>query len=410
MTSIPEKELLKMTASKYRDACNYVSDYVFESRNENFYSLNKVLYADIRSRYGLRAQMAQSVLKTVVAKYATARSNGHERTRVIFRKPQCDLVRSRDWSYTRGTLSVNTLEGRLKLHYYGDINFSQEGFKYGTAKLFFDHKDRCFLNISVTRTVESPEKISKVVGIDRGIRKPVVSFDGAKTITVQGKTIKSHHAKFLALRKELQMRGTPSARRRLKRIGQRENRWMNDVNHCISKALVMSNPIGTLFVLEDLTGIRGATERVRVKDRYVSVCWSYYDLERKLTYKATLAGQKVIMVDPKYTSQRCPICGSIDKHSRDKSNHFYKCSHCGYQSDDDRIGAMNLYQLGLEYINGNMSPKIQSLPGKPDDGGRCQSSYNVTSHRKMAKGRSCECNSNTCTSGELQAPYPIESN
>ena len=61
---------------------------------------------------------------------------------------------------------------------------------------------------------------------------------------------------------------------------------MQDVNRCISKALVETNPDGTLFVIEDLTGIRSAAERVRVKDRYVSVSWPYYDLEQKLIYKA----------------------------------------------------------------------------------------------------------------------------
>jgi len=54
------------------------------------------------------------------------------------------------------------------------------------------------------------------------------------------------------------------ARHRLKAIGQRENRWMQDVNHCISKALVENNPKHTLFVLEDLTesSIRYSYDRV----------------------------------------------------------------------------------------------------------------------------------------------------
>jgi putative transposase len=80
----------------------------------------------------------------------------------------------------------------------------------------------------------------------------------------------------------LQQVGTPSSRRRIKAIGQRENRWMQDVNHQVSKALVETNPDGTMFVIEDLTGIRSATERVKVKNRYVSVSWSYYDLEQKI--------------------------------------------------------------------------------------------------------------------------------
>ena len=53
------------------------------------------------------------------------------------------------------------------------------------------------------------------------------------------------------LRKELQMRRTASSRRRIKAIGGRENRWMQDINHQVSKALATGNPKHTLFVLED---------------------------------------------------------------------------------------------------------------------------------------------------------------
>ena len=230
--------------------------------------------------------------------------------------------------------------------------------------------------------------------------KPDYTFSN---LAFSGKSIKSKRAQFARTRKELQQRQTPSARRRLKALGHRENGWMRDVNHRVSKALVGSNPQGTLFVLEDLTGIRGATERVRTKDRYVTVSWSYYDLEQKLVYKASLAGQKVVRVSPEYTSQRCPVCGAIDKHSRDKSNHVYKCSHCGYQSDDDRIGAMNLYQLGLEYLKGTEHPRIQSPSGKPGDGGCRQSPCDATPRRKAKRGRSYGKERNACTTGQSQA-------
>ena len=125
---------------------------------------------------------------------------------------------------------------------------------------------------------------------------------------------------------------------------------MNDVDHCLSKALLCSNPEGTLFVLEDLTGIRSASERVRTKDRYVSVSWSYYDLEQKLMYKANRYGSRVIKVDPAYTSQRCPVCGHKERGNRDKKNHVFRCRKCGYTSNDDRIAAMNLQRMGTEYL------------------------------------------------------------
>lgn len=50
---------------------------------------------------------------------------------------------------------------------------------------------------------------------------------------------------------------------------------MQDINHQVLKALVENNPKHTLFVLEDLKGIRNATEHVRTKDRSISVSWSF---------------------------------------------------------------------------------------------------------------------------------------
>ena len=124
---------------------------------------------------------------------------------------------------------------------------------------------------------------------------------------------------------------------------------MSDINHQVSKALVESNPTGTLFVLEDLSGIRNATERVRKKDRYVQVSWSFHDLGTKLKYKAVRAGSQVIEVNPAYTSQTCPKCGFVHKLNRDKKNHTFQCRTCGYRSNDDRIAAMNLYFKGIQY-------------------------------------------------------------
>jgi predicted RNA-binding Zn-ribbon protein involved in translation (DUF1610 family) len=76
----------------------------------------------------------------------------------------------------------------------------------------------------------------------------------------------------------------------------------------------------------------------------------YYDLEQKLIYKALEHGQKVIKVDPKYTSQRCPVCGHTERGNRNKDKHMFCCRHCGYTSNDDRIGAMNICRKGIEYL------------------------------------------------------------
>jgi IS605 OrfB family transposase len=350
-----DKTLLEETMSAYCDACNYVSDYVFKTHNLSQAQLNKALYYDLREKYSLKAQMAQSVLKTVIARYKTILEAENKWIKPSFKKLQYDLVWNRDYSLTGGYFSVNTLSGRIKLAYHPegmDKYFDPTIYKFGTAKLVNKH-GKYYLHIPVTYDVEEFDvsKVTNVVGIDRGINFVVATYDSKqKSGFVNGRTIKQKRANYSKLRKELQMRRTPSSRRRIKAIGQRENRWMQDVNHCISKALVDNNPKHTLFVLEDLSGVRNATERVRTKDRYVSVSWSFYDLEQKLIYKAKQNQSTVIKVDPRYTSQCCPMCGHIERSNRDKRLHLFCCKNCGYKSNDDRIGAMNLYRMGINYL------------------------------------------------------------
>lgn len=356
-----DKVLLNKTMSVYCDACNYVSDYVFRTHDLKQFSLNKILYSTLREKFSLKSQMAQSVFKTVIARYKTILENQNEWIKPSFKKPQYDLVWNRDYSLTQNCFSVNTLNGRVKLPYFAEgmsKYFNHSIYKFGTAKLVNKH-GKYYLHIPVTYEVEESNisDICNVVGIDRGINFVVATYDSKhKSGFVSGKAIKQKRANYSRLRKELQMRHTPSSRRRLKAIGQRENRWMQDINHQVSKALATGNPKHTLFVLEDLTGICNVTERVKTKNRYVSVSWSFYDLEQKLIYKAKQNQSSVIKVDPRYTSQCCPACGHTEKSNRNKKIHLFTCKNCGYTSNDDRIGAMNLYRMGINYLADSQVP------------------------------------------------------
>ena len=366
--------LLLDTMKAYTSACNFVSDLIgSEKVKADRYRVHDAGYREIRFRFSLPSQMAQSVIRTVFASLKSLESNmsshpdkfrkkNGKQKKIIprFCSPQMDLVRGRDYSllwnkeHTERVFSLHTLKGRIKVPFRSDaMNWAfAEGAKMGTAKVVF-RKGKFYLHIPVTVEVPDPPEpsgITNVVGIDRGIRFLTVSYDGKKTSFVSGAEIKQKRAHYKKLRQNLQKKQTSSARTRLHAIGHRENRWMNDVNHCLSKALIRDNPEGTLFVLEDLTGIRSATERVRVKDRYVQVSWPYYDLEQKLTYKAQMNGSVVIKVDPKYTSQTCPICGHREKNNRDHGKHVFRCRECGYTTNDDRIGAINLQRMGTKYL------------------------------------------------------------
>ncbi len=349
-----QAESLMITANAYRKACNWLSAYIFETKNLNQLQLNNLYYTDLRNKFGLKSQMAQSVMKTVIARYKSAKSNHHEWTQIEFKLPEYDLVWNRDYSLTQNQFSINTIDGRLKLKFERQAmkRYFNGSWKFGTAKLVYKF-NKWFLHIPVTKDFAELDivDVNNIVGVDLGINFLATTYDSkGKTTFYNGNAVKHKRGQLKATRKQLQMRRTPSARKKLKQMGQRENRYVTDVNHQITKALVDKYPKGTMFVLEDLTGIRNATEKVRVKDRYVSVSWAFYQFRQMLEYKAEMYGQKVIVVDPKYTSQTCPKCGHIARENRNKKTHTFCCKNCQYQSNDDRIGAMNLHRKGIEYI------------------------------------------------------------
>jgi len=347
-------KVLNNTMAQINKALNYISDYVFNNKCLNQNTINKDTYYYLRDTFDLKSQMAQSAMKTVIAKYKTCKSLNHDFTLINFKNLEYDLVYNRDYSIVNGIFSINSLEGRLKIPFEtnGMDKYFDGSYKFGTAKLVYKF-NKYFLHIPMTKSFEQTtiEKIDKIVGIDLGINFLATTYDSYdKTNFYPGRPIKSIRGKYKILRKQLQEVNTKSAKRKIKTVGQRENRYISDINHSITKALIDKYGKNTLFVIEDLTGIRNATERVRIKDRYTYVSWAFYQFRQYLEYKAQTNNCMVIAVNPKYTSQQCPKCGHIEKANRNKAKHIFCCKNCSYKSNDDRIGAMNLYRKGIDYI------------------------------------------------------------
>jgi putative transposase len=88
--------------------------------------------------------------------------------------------------------------------------------------------------------------------------------------------------------------------------------------------------------LESLANIRQTTRTSR-KNNHSLHSWSFYRLSQYIEYKANLVGIKVEYVNPKYTSQTCPMCEVRNK-AKDRT---YKCG-CGFKQHRDLVGAMNI--------------------------------------------------------------------
>ena len=176
-----------------------------------------------------------------------------------------------------------------------------------------------------------------VIGIDLGIKCPAVSYcsDGSVKFYGNGRKNKYMRRHYAYLRKKLQ---TSKKIKAVKRINDKEQRIMRDIDHKLSHDIVETAVAHNVKVikLEQLQNIRSTTRTSR-KNNHGLHTWSFYRLTQLIEYKARLAGISVEYVNPAYTSQRCPICGSV--HHADDRN--YACD-CGFHIHRDLLGAMNI--------------------------------------------------------------------
>ncbi|GAW32912.1 zinc ribbon domain-containing protein, partial [Carboxydocella sp. JDF658] len=72
--------------------------------------------------------------------------------------------------------------------------------------------------------------------------------------------------------------------------------------------------------------------------------WPFSKIISLLTYKAALAGIRVVKVSEKNTSTTCPACGERGKKARVHRGLFV---HCGVVLNADLVGAYNILQRYL---------------------------------------------------------------
>ena len=183
-----------------------------------------------------------------------------------------------------------------------------------------------------------------IMGVDLGIKCPAVSYtsDGSVKFYGNGRKNKYMRRHYKYLRKKLGKAKKPDA---IKRINNKEQRIMKDIDHKISHDIIATAVAHNVKIikLEQLQNIRSTTRTSRKNNPSLHT-WSFYRLAQFIGYKAKLAGIKVEYANPAYTSQRCPVCGSI--HHADDRN--YTCA-CGFHIHRDLLGAMNICS-STEYV------------------------------------------------------------
>lgn len=212
-----------------------------------------------------------------------------------------------------------------------------ENAKLGTMRIVVKIKA---IVAQIVYEVAAPEfsNSGNIMGVDLGIKCPAVSYCSVGNVKFYGngrrnKYMRRHYA---YLRKKLQKGKHIKA---VKRINDKEQRIMRDIDHKISHDIVATAVAHNVSVIkmEQLQNIR-STARTSRKNNHSLHTWSFYRLAQFIEYKAKLAGITVEYVNPAYTSQSCPKCGA-NHHAKGRQ---YVCE-CGYKSHRDIVGAINIH-------------------------------------------------------------------
>jgi IS605 OrfB family transposase len=237
-----------------------------------------------------------------------------------------------------GVCSLATVAGRMELPFrVPDYARKYITGKTASADLIYK-RGRWRLHVVVTLPAPAITPTDTIVGVDLGVVRPAVTsnnrFLGARCWREQ-------EARIFRLRRKLQAKGTRSAKRHLRKLSGKLFRQRRDHDHVLSKRITQATPPGGTIVLENLTDLRR-----RVKQRHGQQArrlhgWSFAQLQQFTRYKAEDRGQRVVLVDPRKTSQTCSRCGHTAKANR-LNQAVFCCQSCGVHLNADLNAARNI--------------------------------------------------------------------
>ncbi len=335
----PTKEqtiALKQTLERANAACNWISQQAWQSQIFRRYDLQNLTYYAVRDQFELSAQMVIRCLAKVADAYRL-----DTKTQRTF-KPLGSIAyddRILSWYTEKNAVSIWTVNGREFIP-YGAGDRQRDLLRYRQGETDLVYWNGMFFLLA-TCDIPDPElrDVETALGVDLGVTNIATTSDGN---VMTSKNIEHNRLQMQNLRSALQARGSLSAKRHLRKLAGRQRRFQKDINHQISKRLVENaQRTNRAIALEELTGIRARTRARGANQRARHSNWAFAQLRTFIAYKARLAGIPVILVDPRYTSQRCFVCGHSEKANRRSQSEFLCCA-CGYTDHADFNAAKNI--------------------------------------------------------------------
>ncbi|NMG83322.1 MAG: transposase [Methanosarcinales archaeon] len=331
------EELIKFL-NLYQNIINYLLVRFWSShdRDENFPTNG--LIKSIQQRFGITARLAQCAAKQA-KEIVRSQNEKNERTMPRFVSHIANL----DSRFVTIEVFIGHFEMCLKFasgvpkivipfNWTKHTNkFRDDGWELAKSIRLGYNKKGLFIDLIFEKESPAMREEGETIGIDSGFNTMLVTSD----------------EQFIG----------DGLKETIKRGGKRRKTWHHFVKTEVNRHLKDLNLDNIkLISLENLKNVKkGKRGKFSRNTNRLLSFWLYARVNERLTQLCEEQGIRIDRKNPWKTSQRCSVCGNIDR--RNRKGEKFLCLECGHATNADYNASKNLKALGLAGVY-----SLRSLP------------------------------------------------
>ena len=289
----------------------------------------------------LSAQMKQSAIesvKTNISNLSKAKKAGLKVGKLRFKK-ECNEINLKQFGQTYAIKGKNKIRvqniGVLVVNGLEQINIDEV--EFANAKLIQKPSGFCIHLTVYSKKQPQPEISKEVLGLDMGIKDQLTFSNGVK---VNFYVEESEQLKGLMRKLSRQTKGSNQYKQtlnRIKRIYEYESDKKNDVVNKLNSVLSKN------YIICFQDELLSQWKQNKSKRRFSFGRKIRHGILGRVKDKLKKNGSNIMLESSVPTTQTCPVCGCLTKHSLDKR--IYHCDNCGFENQDRDVHSARMMVL-----------------------------------------------------------------
>ena len=296
---------------------------------------------ETREIKNLSSQMKQSIIdsaKTNVCNLSKAKKKGLKVGKLQFKR-ECNEINLKQFNNTykiksRNKISIQNI-GILVVNGLEQINLDEV--EFANAKLI-QKPSGFYIHLTVYSKKQPQSNTEKeVLSLDMGIKDQLTFSNGVK---VNFYMEESEQLKGLMRKLSRQTKGSNRYKQTLNRIERIYEHYNNKKNDVVNK---LNHVLKQNYIICFQDELLSLWQRKKPKRRFSFGRKVQHGILGRVKDKLKKNTANVMLESSVPTTQTCPVCGCLTKHSLDKR--VYHCNNCGFKHPDRDIHSANMMVL-----------------------------------------------------------------